>query len=70
MYNLSAAFVTLKPRPFLYVRKSFSCDKKLPMFDLQIKSNLAKQEIEFIKTIAVNLLAKVKARITTLDHYF
>ena len=53
-----------------YVREGFSSDEELSMFDLLCKPDLTKQEIATIKKVAVDLLTKVKARISELDHCF
>lgn len=52
-----------------YVREGFSSDEELSMFDLLFKADLSKQEIAMIKKVAVDLLAKVKAKIEELDHW-
>ena len=52
-----------------YVREGFSSDEELSMFDLLFKADLTKQEIAKIKEVAVELLAKVKAKIAELDHW-
>ena len=52
-----------------YVREGFTSDEELSMFDLLTKTDLSKQEIAEIKKVAVDLLAKVKARIAELDHW-
>ena len=52
-----------------YVREGFSSDEELSMFDLLFKADLTKQEIAKIKEVAVDLLAKVKAKIAELDHW-
>ena len=52
-----------------YVREGFSSDEELSMFDLLLKPNLTKLEIAAIKNVAVDLLTKVKARISELDHW-
>jgi len=52
-----------------YVREGFSSDEELSMFDLLFKADLNKQEIAKIKKVAVELLAKVKAKIAELDHW-
>lgn len=54
-----------------YVREGFSSDEELSIFDLlsKEKSDLTKQDIEKIKKVSVDLLAKVKARIAALDHW-
>ncbi|MCI7018828.1 MAG: DEAD/DEAH box helicase family protein [Clostridiales bacterium] len=52
-----------------YVREGFSSDEELSVFDLLFKEDLNKKEIEMIKKVAVDLLAKVKAKISELDHW-
>ena len=52
-----------------YVREGFSSDEELSMFDKLFRSDLTKQEIAQIKKVAVDLLAKVKAKIAELDHW-
>lgn len=52
-----------------YVREGFSSDEELSVFDLLFKEDLNKKEIETIKKVAVDLLAKVKAKISELDHW-
>ncbi|MBQ6832188.1 MAG: type I restriction endonuclease subunit R [Oscillospiraceae bacterium] len=52
-----------------YIREGFSSDEELSMFDKLFKENLTKQEISQIKKVAVDLLAKVKAKIAELDHW-
>ncbi len=52
-----------------YIREGFSSDEELSMFDKLFKENLTKQEIAQIKGVAVDLLAKVKAKIAELDHW-
>ena len=39
------------------------------MYDLLFTENLSKQDIQAIKKVAVDLLAKVKAKIAELDHW-
>lgn len=52
-----------------YVREGFSSDEELSMFDKLFKDDLTKQEFAQIKKVAVELLAKVKAKIAELDHW-
>ena len=40
------------------------------MYDLLFSENLSKQDIRAIKKISVELLAKVKAKIAELDHWW
>ena len=44
-----------------YVREGFSSDEELSLYDLLFSENLSKQDIQKIKQVAVDLLAKVKA---------
>ena len=52
-----------------YVREGFSSDKELSLYDMLFSENLSKQDIQKIKKVAVDLLEKVKAKITELDHW-
>ena len=52
-----------------YVREGFSSDEELSVFDLLFKEDLTKKEIDTIKKVSVDLLAKVKAKIAELDHW-
>ena len=52
-----------------YVREGFSSDEELSLYDLLFSQNLSKQDIQKIKQVAVDLLAKVKAKIAKLDHW-
>lgn len=52
-----------------YVREGFRSDEELSMYDLLFTENLSKQDIQVIKKVAVELLAKVKAKIAELDHW-
>ena len=52
-----------------YVREGFSSDEELSLYDLLFSENLSKQDIQKIKQVAVELLQKVKARISELDHW-
>ena len=52
-----------------YVREGFSSDEELSLYDLLFSENLSKQDIQKIKQVAVDLLAKVKAKISELDHW-
>jgi type I restriction enzyme R subunit len=53
-----------------YVREGFSSEEELSIFDLIFKPDLTKQEIASIKKVSVELLEKVKTRISELDHCF
>jgi hypothetical protein len=52
-----------------YVREGFSSDEELSLYDMLFSENLSKQDIQKIKKVAVDLLEKVKAKITELDHW-
>ena len=52
-----------------YVREGFSSDEELSLYDLLFSEDLSKQDIQKIKQVAVDLLAKVKAQIAKLDHW-
>ena len=52
-----------------YVREGFENDEQLSIYDLLFSENLSKQDIQKIKQVAVDLLEKVKAKITELDHW-
>ena len=52
-----------------YVREGFSSDEELSLYDMLFSSNLSKQDIQKIKKVAVDLLAKVKTKISELDHW-
>ena len=52
-----------------YIREGFSSDEELSIYDLLFSEKLSKQDIQKIKQVAVDLLEKVKAKITELDHW-
>jgi type I restriction enzyme R subunit len=52
-----------------YVREGFSSDEELSLYDLLFSENLSKQDIQEIKQVAIDLLAKVKVKIAELDHW-
>ena len=52
-----------------YVREGFSSDEELSLYDMLFSENLSRQDIQKIKKVAVDLLEKVKAKITELDHW-
>lgn len=52
-----------------YVREGFASDEELSMYDLLFSENLSKQDIQKLKRVAVDLLAKVKNKISELDHW-
>lgn len=52
-----------------YVREGFSSDEELSLYDMLFQDNLSKQDIKKIKEVAIELLAKIKAKISELDHW-
>lgn len=52
-----------------YVREGFSSDEELSIYDMLFSENLSKQDILKIKSVAVELLQKVKGKIAELDHW-
>ncbi len=53
-----------------YVREGFENDEQLSMYDLLMKENLSKDDIKKIKKVAIDLLAKIKELLETMDHPF
>ena len=53
-----------------YVREGFENDEQLSMYDVLMKENLSKDDIKKLKKVAVDLLAKIKDLIKTMDHPF
>lgn len=53
-----------------YVREGFENDEQLSMYDILMKDNLSKEDIKKLKKVAVDLLAKIKDLIATMDHPF
>lgn len=66
LMNLAGSMDQEKQR---YVREGFSSDEELSLYDMLFSENLSKQDIKQIKKVAVDLLAKVKAKIAELDHW-
>lgn len=52
-----------------YVREGFTSDEELTFYDMLFSENLSKQDIQKIKKVAVDLLAKIKEKIAELDHW-
>ena len=52
-----------------YVREGFSSDEELSLYDMLFRDDLSKADIKKIKEVAVSLLAKVKEKISELDHW-
>ena len=53
-----------------YVREGFENDEQLSMFDVLMKDNLSKDDIKKLKSVAKELLEKIKALLATMDHPF
>jgi len=53
-----------------YVREGFENDEQLSMFDVLMKDDLTKEDIKKLKKVAVELLAKIKHLLATMDHPF
>lgn len=52
-----------------YVREGFASDEELSLFDMLFSENLSKDDIKKIKDVSVDLLAKIKEKISELDHW-
>ena len=52
-----------------YVREGFTSDEELSLYDMLFRDDLSKADIKKIKEVAVSLLAKVKEKISQLDHW-
>lgn len=52
-----------------YVREGFTSDEELSVYDLLFKNDLSQNDIKKIKEVAVELLQKVKSKISELDHW-
>ena len=52
-----------------YVREGFSNDEELSIYDLLFSENLSKADIAKIKKMSVDLLQKIKERISQMDHW-
>ena len=52
-----------------YVREGFSSDEELSLYDMLFDENLSKEDIQKIKKVAVDLLEKIKGKISELDHW-
>ena len=60
---------TLDTEEKRYVREGFSSDEELSVYDMLFSDNLSKEDIKTIKKVAVDLLAKIKGRISEMDHW-
>lgn len=52
-----------------YVREGFTSDEELSVYDMLFDENLSKEDIKKMKKIAVDLLDKIKSKISELDHW-
>ncbi len=52
-----------------YAREGFSNDEELSIYDLLFSENLSKSDIDKIKKMSVDLLQKIKERISQMDHW-
>ncbi len=52
-----------------YVREGFTSDEELSLYDLLFKDDLSATDIKKLKSVAVDLLQKVKSKIAELDHW-
>ncbi len=52
-----------------YVREGFTSDEELSLYDMLFDENLSKEDIKKIKKVAVELLDKIKEKISKLDHW-
>ena len=50
-------------------RLRFDSDEELSLYDLLFKDDLSKDEIKELKKVAVDLLRKIKDKISQLDHW-
>ncbi len=53
-----------------YIREGFENDEQLSMYDVLMKDDLSKEDIRKLKTVAKDLLEKIKAQLATMDHPF
>ena len=53
-----------------YVREGFDNDEQLSMFDVLMKDDLTKEDIKKLKSVAKELLKKIKDQLSTMDHPF
>ena len=53
-----------------YIREGFENDEQLSMYDVLMKDDLSKEDIKKLKTVAKDLLEKIKTLLSTMDHPF
>lgn len=52
-----------------YVREGFKSDEELTLYDMLFRNDLNKNDIKKLKTVAAELLNKIKAKISEYDHW-
>ena len=52
-----------------YVREGFKSDEELTLYDMLFRNDLNKNDIKKLKTVAAELLGKIKAKISEYDHW-
>lgn len=52
-----------------YAREGFASDEELSLYDMLFRDDLSKNDIKKLKTAASDLLRKIKAKISELDHW-
>ena len=52
-----------------YVCEGFESDEELSLYDMLFRDDLSKADIKKLKEVATNLLKKLKAKISELDHW-
>ena len=52
-----------------YVREGFKSDEELTLYDMLFRNDLNKNDIKKLKTVAAELLDKIKAKISEYDHW-
>lgn len=52
-----------------YVREGFKSDEELTLYDMLFRNDLNKNDIKKLKTVAAELLNKIKAKILEYDHW-
>ena len=52
-----------------FAREGLSSDEELSIYDLLFSKNLSKSDIDKIKKMSVELLKKIKERISGMDHW-
>ena len=52
-----------------YTREGFTNDEQLAIYDLLVKSDLSRQDIQKVKTLSVELLTAIEAQIRSYSHW-